>query len=268
MEALQHFNAGTVVEWKLKSKPVVAVGMDANGSIFPLAFAIIANESTETCEHQEKKVCMRMELIRREDEGAFHWLNKIDKDKWTLHKDEANRNIPAVPSSAILVLANDGGLIVQVGGKEISIINPSQAIASVSMLDTGNFVLYNSHHNIIWQSFDNPTNNILPGLHLSAGQELFSSASEANDSFGIFRLKIQDDENPFNTEYPEPDIGTYAYFATDTAGVGNNATLNLDDNGHRYLLNSTIGLRNLTKGGYHRERTIIYLMKIDANGIF
>ncbi|XP_059289364.1 uncharacterized protein LOC132042871 [Lycium ferocissimum] len=91
MAALQHFNAGTVVEWKLKSKPgvvgnifqfvfwafkpcidgfahcrpvisidgtyvyevydiklLITVGMDANGSIFPLAFATAANESTET----------------------------------------------------------------------------------------------------------------------------------------------------------------------------------------------------------------------------
>ncbi|XP_059306762.1 uncharacterized protein LOC132058229 [Lycium ferocissimum] len=84
--ALQHFNAGTVVEWRLiegkifnfifwtfkpcidrfaHCRPVIfidgthvygaydiklliAVGMDANGSIFPLAFAIAANESNDT----------------------------------------------------------------------------------------------------------------------------------------------------------------------------------------------------------------------------
>ncbi|XP_059285906.1 uncharacterized protein LOC132039440 [Lycium ferocissimum] len=86
-EALQHFNPSTVVEWKLgvpgnifefvfwafkpcidgsahcrpvisidrehmygvyNIKLLIAVGMDANGSIFALAFAIAANESTNT----------------------------------------------------------------------------------------------------------------------------------------------------------------------------------------------------------------------------
>ncbi|XP_059301821.1 uncharacterized protein LOC132053732 [Lycium ferocissimum] len=73
MAALQKFNAGTVVEWRLlrnifqlaHCRPVIsidgthvygvydiklliAVGMDDNGLIFPLAFAIAANESNDT----------------------------------------------------------------------------------------------------------------------------------------------------------------------------------------------------------------------------
>uniref|UniRef100_M0ZXP2 non-specific serine/threonine protein kinase n=1 Tax=Solanum tuberosum TaxID=4113 RepID=M0ZXP2_SOLTU len=180
----------------------------------------------------------------------------------------ANRNSPVVPSNAVLLLNNDGRLIVQVGSQENSVINPSRAIASASMLDTGNFVLYDSDRNVIWQSFDNPTNTLLPGQHISAGQELFSSASEADDSFGIFRLKMQDDgylvQYPVNTPYTAP----YAYYESHISGVGNNVSLNLDDDGLLYLLNSNNSLKNLTRGGYRRERTIIYMMKIDADGIF
>ncbi|KAJ8551551.1 hypothetical protein K7X08_021566 [Anisodus acutangulus] len=179
----------------------------------------------------------------------------------------ANRNSPVVPSSAVLLLTSDGRLIVQVGGKEIYVISPSQDIASASMLDTGNFVLYNSDHIIIWQSFGNPTNTILPGQHLSARQELFSSASDADDSFGIFRLKMQDDGNLVQYPVQTTDTSPYAYYATSTDGAGNNVTLNLDDDGHLYMLNSTISLKNLTEGGHPRERTI-YLMKIDVDGIF
>ncbi|WMV53828.1 hypothetical protein MTR67_047213 [Solanum verrucosum] len=142
----------------------------------------------------------------------------------------ANRSSPVVPSNAVLLLTSDGRLIVQVGSQEISVINPSRAIASASMLDMGNFVLYDSDRNVIWQSFDNPTNTLLPGQHISAGQELFSSASEADDSFGIFRLEMQHDGNL--VQYPV-----------------------------------ACRLRNLTRGGYRRERTIIYMMKIDADGI-
>ncbi|XP_055832157.1 G-type lectin S-receptor-like serine/threonine-protein kinase LECRK3 [Solanum dulcamara] len=180
----------------------------------------------------------------------------------------ANRNSPVVSSNAVLLLTNDGRLIVQVGGREISVTDsPGQAIASASMLDTGNFVLYNSDHDVIWQSFDNPTNTLLPGQHISAGQELFSSASEADDSFGIFRLKMQGDGNLVQYPVNTPDTAPYAYYSSGTDGVGNNVTLNLDDDGHLYLLNSTKSLRNITRGGYPRKSTIIYMMKIDADGI-
>ncbi|KAH0714502.1 hypothetical protein KY284_007407 [Solanum tuberosum] len=179
----------------------------------------------------------------------------------------ANRNSPVVPSNTVLLLTNDGRLIVQVGSQENSVINSSRAIASASLMDTGNFVLYDSDRNVIWQSFDNPTNTLLPGQHISDGQELFSSASEADDSFGIFRLKMQHDgylvQYPVNT----PDTDPYAYYVSYTSGAGNNVSLNLDDDGLLYLHNSTNSLKNLTRGGYRRERTIIYMLKIDADGI-
>ncbi|KAH0777723.1 hypothetical protein KY290_009134 [Solanum tuberosum] len=179
----------------------------------------------------------------------------------------ANRNSPVVPSNAVLLLTNDGRLIVQVGSQENSVINPSRAIASASLMDTGNFVLYDSDRNVIWQSFDNPTNTLLPGQHISDGQELFSSASEADDSLGIFRLKMQDDgylvQYPVNT----PDTAPYAYYESHIVGAGSNVSLNLDDDGLLYLLNFTNSPKNLTRGGYRRERTIIYMLKIDADGI-
>ncbi|PHT65488.1 hypothetical protein T459_29913 [Capsicum annuum] len=179
----------------------------------------------------------------------------------------ANRNSPVVQSNAVLLLTSDGRLIVQVGSQEISVINPSLAIGSASMLDTGNFVLYNSDHNIIWQSFDNPTNTLLPGQHISAGQELFSSTSEADDSHGIFRLKMQEDGNLVQYPVNTPDTAPYAYYSTGTDGKGNNVTLNLDDDGLLYLLNSTMSLKNLSDGGYPRGKAIIYMMKIDVDGI-
>ncbi|PHT65497.1 hypothetical protein T459_29922 [Capsicum annuum] len=180
----------------------------------------------------------------------------------------ANRNSPVVRSSIVLRLTRDGRLIVQVvGGQEITVVDLSdQAIASASMLDTGNFVLYNYDLNIIWQSFDNPTNTLLPDQHLSPGKELYSSASETDDSLGIFRLKMQNDgylvQYPVNT----PDIDPYAYYLQ-FGGDRSNVALNFDADGLLYLHNSTMNLLNVTKGGYPSERTIINMMKIDADGI-
>ncbi|KAK1371548.1 putative cGMP-dependent kinase, Concanavalin A-like lectin/glucanase domain protein [Heracleum sosnowskyi] len=70
------------------------------------------------------------------------------------------------------------------------------------MLDTGNFVLYDNDFRITWQSFDHPTDTILPGQFLSTYQELFSSKSESDYSTGRFRLKMQSDSNTWAPPTP------------------------------------------------------------------
>ncbi|KAJ0097000.1 hypothetical protein Patl1_27799 [Pistacia atlantica] len=76
------------------------------------------------------------------------------------------------------------------------------------MLDSGNFVLYNSSGGIIWESFGHPTDTILPTQRLQPGVELFSSVSETDPSTGKFRLKMQQDGNllqyPINTPDTAP----------------------------------------------------------------
>ncbi|XP_070034307.1 uncharacterized protein [Nicotiana tomentosiformis] len=150
MAVLQHFNLGTVVEWKLERSPgipeyifryvlwafklvidgfvhyrpvisiddthvygkydiklLIVVVVDDNGNIFPLAFAICANESQEMwilflnhlkehvvkqdSDQQEYKFRRRMELIRQEDTKVYCWLMRHELDKWTLHADGGRR---------------------------------------------------------------------------------------------------------------------------------------------------------------------------------
>ncbi|KAL1173737.1 hypothetical protein V6Z11_A05G432200 [Gossypium hirsutum] len=150
----------------------------------------------------------------------------------------ANRDAPPVPRTASLVLTTDGRLILQSPPRrDVYIVtDASQKIAAASMLDTGNFVVFNSDEDIIWQSFQYPTTSILQGQHLSAGMELFSSVSE--------------------TDQP-------------TDGKGDNVSLNLDNDGHLYMLNSTgFNIKDLNTGGYDDTNRTIYLMKIDSDGIF
>uniref|UniRef100_A0A2N9I388 Non-specific serine/threonine protein kinase n=1 Tax=Fagus sylvatica TaxID=28930 RepID=A0A2N9I388_FAGSY len=96
---------------------------------------------------------------------------------------------------------------------------------------------------------------------------MYSSVSESNQSTRIFRILMQGDGNL--VQYP---VGTqvvpgYDYWSTSTNGKGNNVSLCLDDDAHRYLLNSSgTYLMNLTQGGYPRNG-VVYLMRIDADGI-
>ncbi|KAL8110594.1 G-type lectin S-receptor-like serine/threonine-protein kinase LECRK1 [Apium graveolens] len=182
----------------------------------------------------------------------------------------ANRDDPPVSSDVTLSLTSDGRLILQQQSQDSTtdVVKLDRPISSASMLDTGNFVLYDSSQDKMWQSFDHPTDTILPGQCLLNDQNLVSSRSETNYSTGIFRLNMQSDSNL--VQYPVETTtvsSTHAYYSTMTYGRGVNVTLNLDPNGHLYLLNNSVSVMlNLTDG--FSETRILYLMKIDVDGIF
>ncbi|KAI8535886.1 hypothetical protein RHMOL_Rhmol10G0209500 [Rhododendron molle] len=181
----------------------------------------------------------------------------------------ANRDNPPVLGNATLSF-RDGRLVLEAPPAPNTYIpDVPQVISAASMLDSGNFVLYNSALGIIWQSFDYPTDTILAGQRLKNGKQLFSSASEGNHSTGLFRLKMQDDGHLLSFPLQAPDQTWYHYWQSDTAFTGNNITLNLDDKGHLYLLNETGGntIKNLSKAESSNDGKI-YRMTLDADGIF
>lgn len=61
----------------------------------------------------------------------------------------ANKKSLVVPSNVVLLLTSDGRLIMLVGGQKIYVLNRSRAIASASMMDMKNFVLYDLDCNVI-----------------------------------------------------------------------------------------------------------------------
>ncbi|KAE7998290.1 hypothetical protein FH972_002849 [Carpinus fangiana] len=166
---------------------------------------------------------------------------------WTANRDE-----PPVSSDATLLFASDGRLVLQMGQEQVAVVAESSGSASASMLNSGNFVIYNSDQGIIWQSFDHPTDTLLPSQCLFAGHEIVSSISETQHSTGIFRLKMQTGGNLVQYPVDTPDTAPYSYFATSAGGLGDNVTLNFDDDGHLYLLNATGFniITNLTNGAY------------------
>ncbi|KAK7834799.1 g-type lectin s-receptor-like serine/threonine-protein kinase lecrk1 [Quercus suber] len=178
----------------------------------------------------------------------------------------ANRDDPPATGDVTLNFTNDGRLVLQSAqGKETSIASPGGA-TSASMLDSGNFVLFNSKE-IVWQTFDYPTDTILQGQHLPTGKELFSSISEYDKSTGLFRLAMQEDGNLVQYPVGTTDVQQYAYWSSQTYRDGDNVTLCLDVNGQLYLLNSTgTYLTNLTQG-VSPTKDIVYLMRLDADGI-
>ncbi|VVA40617.1 PREDICTED: G-type lectin S-receptor [Prunus dulcis] len=180
----------------------------------------------------------------------------------------ANRDDPPVSNNATLLFTGDGLTLLAAEGQNY-FVKSSGSASYASMLDSGNFVLYNSGREIVWQSFDHPTDTLLPSQRLLSGNELFSAKSEADHSTGIFRLKMQNDGNLVQYPVDTPDTSVYAFYSSLTVGQGENVTLNFGADGHLYLLNRNVtNIRNITDGGLPTDEGKLYLMRIDVGGIF
>ncbi|KAK7845998.1 g-type lectin s-receptor-like serine/threonine-protein kinase lecrk1 [Quercus suber] len=177
----------------------------------------------------------------------------------------ANRDNPPVSAQVTLNFTSDGRLVLQSAqDTETSVANFDPA-SSASMLDTGNFVVYNSSNQSIWESFQHPTDTLLPTQRLLADDfvVLKSSVSESNQSTGRFRAVMQQDG--YVALYP---VGTnltleYGYWSTDSSVP--NGNLNLDDQGFLYVTNSIFNLtvspaRNSTNG------TVLYRLRMEDDG--
>ncbi|KAL3728915.1 hypothetical protein ACJRO7_033493 [Eucalyptus globulus] len=185
---------------------------------------------------------------------------------WTYGRDSSS-----LPSNSTLRFDGGGRLVLQSAQAQDTYVatpNDTTVTASASMLDSGNFVLYNSDQKVIWQSFDTPTDTILGGQSLPASKELHSSASVTDPSTGLFLAIMQLDG--VLALYPKgtPFTGEYGYWDSKTPNNGPNVTLHLEDDGFLYLLKPQgVYLANFTSQGLPKE-DMIYLARIDPDGIF
>ncbi|KAF2305342.1 hypothetical protein GH714_004094 [Hevea brasiliensis] len=103
----------------------------------------------------------------------------------------ANRNKP-VGDNATLELLKDGDLVLKDADGTLiwSTGTSNTSVIGMKMMETGNLVLYNNRNKVVWESFDYPTDALLPGQKLKAGGKLVAGVSKANWSEGSFYLSV------------------------------------------------------------------------------
>ena len=142
------------------------------------------------------------------------WFSKIPQKTivWS-----ANGN-NLVQRGSKVQLTGDGLVLSDTNGDqmwEAEITSPG--VAYGAMLDTGNFVLANQTSAPLWQSFDKPTDTLLPAQTLAQGMKLVARYSETNYSSGRYQFEMQLDGNlVLNIR----DTSAFTYWKSDTVGSG------------------------------------------------
>ncbi|MQM12470.1 hypothetical protein Taro_045394 [Colocasia esculenta] len=184
---------------------------------------------------------------------------------WTAFRDE-----PPVTGGALSLLG--GRLQLTATGTDgIKYISDNGVSGSyASMLDTGDFVIYDGSDQIVWSTAASPTDTILARQTMRPGYQLISSSSAFNRSTGMFRLKMQQDGNLVLYPIDGDDTAIFAYWSSRTSGA-QGLSLKLDSQGALFLSadSGTYPRKNLT---YAMRRApdaeVLYRATVEEDGVF
>ncbi|XVE86293.1 hypothetical protein DITRI_Ditri18aG0023800 [Diplodiscus trichospermus] len=157
------------------------------------------------------------------------WFDKIPGKTivWYANKGKAT------PAGSKLELGVDGRFtLTDPQGKEIWPNSVVDKAAYAAMLNTGNFIVADNNSNYIWESFNNPTDTMLPTQTMERGRLLSSRRTENSYDKGRFQLRLLPDGNLVLNPIALPTQKAYdAYYISDTYDAANDkfwATLDVD----------------------------------------
>ncbi|XP_052151470.1 G-type lectin S-receptor-like serine/threonine-protein kinase SD2-5 [Oryza glaberrima] len=106
----------------------------------------------------------------------------------------ANRARP-VRENATLELTYNGNLVLSDADGSLvwSSGSSGRSVAGMEITDTGNLVLFDQRNVTVWQSFDHPTDTLLPGQSLMEGMKLRANSTTTNSTENRVYMAVQPD---------------------------------------------------------------------------
>ncbi|KAJ9560110.1 hypothetical protein OSB04_005270 [Centaurea solstitialis] len=162
----------------------------------------------------------------------------------------ANRDAPVKKKHSKLLLRDDGNLVLTDADEDVIwSTNTKSTSSSVRLLlnRTGNLMLYDKGEGQpLWQSFDHPTDTLLPNQPFTKNTQLVSSKSSTNYGSGFYKLFFDDDSilrlhynGPETTIvfWPDPSLTTwdamrFQYIDTRRASLDSDGKFNSSDGLH------------------------------------
>ncbi|TKY68193.1 G-type lectin S-receptor serine/threonine-protein kinase RLK1 [Spatholobus suberectus] len=201
------------------------------------------------------------------------WFAK-DPNRTIVWYAKPKQSSPGFPSGSTVNLTSKGIAVYNPKGHEILWQRPeNNAIVSVrcaSMLDKGSFALLDEGGKQVWESFEEPTDTILPGQNLTKPKTFRARQSDTSLYNGSFELDWQGDSNLVLYHSPQSSDETVqsptreAYWATGTFNT--ESQLIFDESGHMYIVNDTgVVISEVLNGG---SEEFFYMARIDPDGVF
>ncbi|BAT84381.1 hypothetical protein LR48_Vigan743s000500 [Vigna angularis] len=121
----------------------------------------------------------------------------------------ANRENPVNGKRSKLSLSGAGNLVLDDAAQRTVWSSNTASLASplLHLRDDGNLVLRDLQGTVLWQSFDFPTDTLLPGQPLIRRTQLVSARSDTNHSSGFYKLFF-DDDNVLRLLFDGPDVSS------------------------------------------------------------
>ncbi|KAE8037039.1 hypothetical protein FH972_009665 [Carpinus fangiana] len=189
----------------------------------------------------------------------------------------ATSDTPAPRGSKVELTADEGLLLTSPQREQLW--KPDTIIGTVAcgvMNNTGNFALHaDSNFNTIWESFQNPTDTLLPTQIMERGGVVSSRQSETSFSKGRFQLRLQQDGNlVLNTINLPTTYANEAYYASGTvADSASNLSspgrqLRFNESGYVYILRENDQIFPLSQKKVGSADDFYFRATLDFDGVF
>lgn len=201
--------------------------------------SLTASNKNVPCESPSGEFALGFQQFKKDGFLLAIWFNKVPEKTivWS-----ANGNGLAQKGSK-LELNKDGKLILTdpKGNQIWSTDTFGAGVTYGEILNTGNLVLYNQDSVISWESFNEPTDTLLPTQILSKGKRLVARYSENNYSNGRFLFILESNGNLvlYTRNFPL-DATNHAYWDTKTEGSGFQVMFNQSGSIYLQAKNGTI----------------------------
>ncbi|KAL0924279.1 hypothetical protein M5K25_005095 [Dendrobium thyrsiflorum] len=194
------------------------------------------------------------------------WFAKLPSNTvvWSANTDD---NAAVVQEGSRVELMSSGRLsLLNNTGQEVWFADPgSNIVTNGAMLDTGNLVLTSDSTTYAWQSFDNPTDTILPTQMIRQGGKLSSRhSSKLNDySNGRFQLRLLQDGNlVLNT------IGYEQYWIRDNTYQVTDDRVFFNPNYGVMVVENNTNLYYVTTTNFSSVANLYQRATLDFDGVF
>jgi Protein kinase domain/D-mannose binding lectin len=196
------------------------------------------------------------------------WFNQTSSTKPVIWfaKNSSDMLTPVLaPTGSKLGLTQTGELILT-GPTSETIWSPGPGSAGhLALLDQGNLILYDDTELTMWQSFDSPTDTLVPGQSLDMGSALRSKLTDSDFSLGRFKLEASNDgQLGFFLVVQPSDPTSKPYWTSDNNNPG--TSLLFDQSGLLYYefanSSSSFNISQYPAKRYYQHATI------DPDGVF